>query len=186
LTVEAGLKARIRHLKHVHAQLEKRATGRAQVCLDAYYDTADHALSGSGRELRVRTVHSAEGTRSLLTFKDARVYDASGSKREQETRVEDARPVHALLKGLGYVPFVEFKKRCRSYDFEARGRRMLATLVQVPEINGQFIELETIVDGDQLHDALADVRAVLGELGIEDGDLTTEQYTDAVAALRND
>jgi adenylate cyclase class 2 len=61
---------------------------------------------------------------------------------------------------------------------------MLATLVQVPEINGQFIELATIVDEDQLHDALADVRAVLGELGIEDGDLTTEQYTDAVAALR--
>jgi hypothetical protein len=28
------------------------------------------------------------------------------------------------------------------------------------------------------------VRDVLAELGIEDGDLTTEQYTDAVAAAR--
>jgi adenylate cyclase class 2 len=184
LTIEAELKARVGDPERVLAELEKRATGRVEVYQDAYYDTADQALSGSDRELRVRTVHGADDTRSVLTYKDARVDEASGSKPEHETRVEDPGPVHAMLRGLGYVPFIEFEKRCRNYDFEARGRRMLATLVQVPEIDGHFIELETIVPEDQLHDALADVRAVLGELGIENGDLTTEQYTDAVAASR--
>jgi adenylate cyclase class 2 len=33
--------------------------------------------------------------------------------------------------------------------------------------------------------ALADVRAVLAELGIADDDLTTEQYTDAVMRARS-
>jgi len=182
--IEAELKARVHDPERVHALLEARAVGHAEVYQDAYYDAPDHALSDSDRELRVRTVHGADDTRSLLTYKDARVDDASGSKPEHETRVENPTAIHAMLRGLGYVPLIEFEKRCRNYDFEACGRRMLATLVQVPEIDGHFIELETIVAEDELRDALSDVRAVLGELGIEDADLTTEQYTDAVAASR--
>lgn len=184
--IEAELKARVRDPEHVHTLLEQRAAGRAEVYQDAYYDAADHGLSSSDRELRVRTIHGPDETRSLLTYKDARVDEASGSKPEYETRVEDPAAVHAMLKGLGYVPLIEFEKRCRNYDFEDRGRKMLATLVRLPEIDGDFIELETIVEDDQLHQALDDVRAVLGELGIEAGDLTTEQYTDAVAASRKD
>ena len=182
--IEAELKARVRDPEHVHAMLEQRATGRVEVYRDAYYDTADHELSGSDRELRVRTIHGADDTRSLLTYKDARVDEASGSKPEYETRVQDPAAVHAMLRGLGYVPLIEFEKRCRNYDVEARGRRMLATLVQVPEIDGHFIELETLTDSDDLASALADVRVVLDELGIGESDLTTEQYTDAVASSR--
>lgn len=182
--IEAELKARVRDPEHVHAELEKRAAGRAEVYQDTYYDTADQAISGSDRELRVRTVHGADSTRSVLTYKDARVDEASGSKPEHETRVEDPAAVHAMLRGLGYVPLIAFEKRCRNYDIEACGRQMLATLVQVPEIGGHFIELETIVEDSDLQAALGDVRDVLVELGIEDGDLTTEQYTDAVAASR--
>ena len=182
--IEAELKARLRHPEHVHEQLEKRAAGRPEVYQDTYYDTADRQLEGGDRELRVRTVHGADSTRSILTYKDARVDAASGSKPEHETRVDDPAAVHAMLRGLGYVPLIAFEKRCRNYDIEAGGRRMLATLVQVPEIDGHFIELETPAEESDVQAALADVRAVLAELGIDDGDLTTEQYTDAVAAVR--
>lgn len=62
---------------------------------------------------------------------------------------------------------------------------MLATLVRVPELDGTFLELETMVADDaELPAALDDVRSVLGELGIEEKDFTTELYTDAVAARR--
>ncbi|HEY5833455.1 class IV adenylate cyclase [Streptomyces sp.] len=182
--IEAELKARVRHPERVHAELEKRAVGRAEVYRDTYYDTPDTAISGSDRELRVRTIHGPDSTRSILTYKGARVDEASGSKPEHETAVADPAALHAMLRGLGYVPFIAFEKRCRNYDLEARGRRMLATLVRVPEIDGHFIELETQAEPGDLQAALADIRAVLGELGIEDTDLTTEQYTDAVAASR--
>lgn len=182
--IEAELKARVRDVQAVHAALEERAVGRAEVYQDTYYDTADHALDASDRELRVRTIHGADDTRSLLTYKDARVDEASGSKPEHETRVEGPAAVHAMLRGLGYVPLIQFEKRCRNYDIDARGRRMLATLVRVPEIDGDFIELETIVEDDQLHDALTDIRAVLSELGVADADLTTDTYTEAVATAR--
>ncbi len=61
---------------------------------------------------------------------------------------------------------------------------MLATLVRVPELDGTFLEVETMADEGDLAAALRDVREVLGELGIGEQDLTTEQYTDAVAARR--
>lgn len=61
---------------------------------------------------------------------------------------------------------------------------MLATLVRVPELDGTFIELETIVPEEELKDALRDVRHVLDDLGVQERDLTTELYTDAVAARR--
>ena len=61
---------------------------------------------------------------------------------------------------------------------------MLATVVTVPEIDGVFIELETLADEEEFPAALGDVRAVLGELGITEDDLTTELYTDAVLRAR--
>ena len=82
------------------------------------------------------------------------------------------------------MPVIAFQKRCRTYDFTARGRQMLATLVRVPEIDGTFLEVETIVDEDDVTAALDDIRAVLTGLGIAPADLTRELYTEAVAAQR--
>lgn len=183
--IEAELKAELREPERVRAELERHAAGRAEVYADTYYDTPDRSLSRGDRELRVRTVTGAHGSRSLLTYKDARVDEASGSKPEYETRVDDPAPVHAMLRGLGYEPFIAFEKHCRNYALTLSGRSMLATLVRVPEIGGHFIELETQAEEDDLHAALADVRAALAGLGIADGDLTTQTYTGAVAAARS-
>lgn len=61
---------------------------------------------------------------------------------------------------------------------------MLATLVRVPEIDGMFLEVETLVDEDDVTTALNDIHSVLTELGIGPEDLTRETYTGAVAARR--
>jgi adenylate cyclase, class 2 len=183
--IEAELKARVQDPEGVLAQLEERGPGRVEVYRDTYYDDPAGALTAGDRELRVRTIHGPDDTHSVMTYKGARVDDASGSKPEHETRVDDPDAVHAMLRGLGYVPVIAFEKRCRNYEFEAHGRRALATLVRVPEIDGHFLEVETLVDEDQLRAALGHVRAVLASLGIGDDDLTTELYTDAVAAQRS-
>jgi adenylate cyclase, class 2 len=182
--IEAELKARVEDPEVVMAGLEKRASARVEVYQDAYYDLPDGSLMGGDRELRVRTVHGPDSTRSVLTYKGARVDEESGSKPEHETAVEDPAAVHAMLRGLGYVPAIAFEKRCRNYEFEAAGRRMFATLVRVPEIDGTFIEVETLVEEHELQAALDDVHAVLAELGIGEDALTTEAYTDTVAARR--
>jgi adenylate cyclase, class 2 len=63
---------------------------------------------------------------------------------------------------------------------------MLATVVTVPELDGTFLELETMTDEDGIRAALADIHAVLTRLGITDDDLTSELYTDAVMRQRQD
>ncbi|MEU3752272.1 class IV adenylate cyclase [Streptomyces olivoreticuli] len=181
--IEAELKARVHAPEETFRRLEQRATGRAEVYQDTYYDTPDGTLGSEDRELRVRTVHGPDGVRSVLTYKEARV-DASGSKPEHETGVSNSDAVHTMLRGLGYVPSIAFEKRCRNYEFDQDGRRMLATLVRVPEIDGTFLEVETLAQDDELHAALAAVRSVLDELGFTERDLTTELYTEAVAANR--
>ncbi|MFJ9626648.1 class IV adenylate cyclase [Streptomyces sp. NPDC101175] len=182
--IEAELKARVHAPEAVMGRLDERATARSEVYQDTYFDRPDGSLTKADQELRVRTVHGPDGTRTVLTFKGAVVDEESGSKPEAETRVEDADAVYTILRGLGYTPVIAFSKRCRNYDFEARGRRMLATLVRVPEIDGTFLEVETMADEDDVTAALDDVRAVLAELGIGPDDLTRELYTDAVAAQR--
>ncbi|MFD7630370.1 class IV adenylate cyclase [Streptomyces sp. NPDC059851] len=183
--IEAELKARVQAPAETLGRLEELAAGRAEVYRDTYYDTPDKALEGRGAELRVRTVHGPDDTRTVLTYKGAAVDAASGSKPEHETRVVDVEAVHALLHGLGYVPVIAFEKRCRNYAFtSAGGRRMLATLVVVPELDGTFLEVETAAEEKELAEALADVRTVMAGLGIAEDDLTRELYTDAVRARR--
>lgn len=183
--IEAELKARVHDPEGVLRRLEEFTSGRAEVYQDTYYDTSEGELEAGDRELRVRTVHGPDDTRSVLTYKEARVDVASGSKPEYETRVSEPGAVHAMLRGLGYVPAIAFEKRCRNYEFEAHGLPMLATLVQVPEVDGTFLEVETQVkDESELETALDSVRAVLAALGVPGADLTTETYTDAVRAGR--
>lgn len=184
MVIEAELKARVRDPEAVMGELDKRATARVEVYQDTYYDRPDGSLDAGGQELRVRTVHGPDSTRTVLTFKAAPVDEGSGSKPEFETVVDDADAAHEILRGLGHVELIAFEKRCRNYSFMERGRQLVATLVRVPEIDGTFIEVETIVDEPQVSVALADVRAVLAGLGIAEGDLTLDTYTAAVAAAR--
>lgn len=92
-----------------------------------------------------------------------------------------------ILERLGYRKVISFRKDCENYRFTARGRPLTATIVTVPELGGAtFLELETQSEEDGLADALADLRAVLEEIGVSDGELTTELYTDAVARSRGE
>ncbi|MGW7442328.1 hypothetical protein [Kitasatospora sp. NPDC054795] len=57
-------------------------------------------MMAADRELRIRTVHSPDDTRTVLTYKGARVDEASGSKPEAETGVENADAMHEIVRGL--------------------------------------------------------------------------------------
>jgi adenylate cyclase class 2 len=182
--IEAEVKARVEDPKGVLDALEQRAQARSEVYADTYFDQ-DGRLERADRELRIRTVHGATFTRSVLTYKEPRVDAVSGSKPEWETVVADPAALHAILGHLGYSPALAFEKRCRNYDLNVDGRSIAVTFVQVPELDGHFLEVETSAETEaELPAALAAVRALLRELGIGSEDETNELYTDAVAARR--
>lgn len=186
MSVEAELKARVGDPDRVRTLLRDRAREEIATYSDTYYDTVDHRLTGEGRELRVREIVSDHENRSVLTYKAPSVHAASGSKPEYETGLTSPDIMRTILDRLGYVVLVSLTKHCRNYRFTSGGRDMLATLVHVPELDGTFLEVETIVpDQSEIDAGITAVRAVLADLGITDADLTTEQYTDAVRQRRH-
>lgn len=151
---------------------------------DTYFDRAGQ-LTRADQELRVRHIHADGATTTLLTFKGAVVDAETQSKTERETAVADPEALKAIFLGLGYEVFVAFDKHCTNYRFTRQGRDMLATVVTVPQIDGTFLEVETIiaVPGD-LTPALDAIREVLAELGIPRNDETRDTYTAAVILRR--
>ena len=136
-------------------------------------------------ELRLRTIETPDTVSHVLTFKEAAIEEASGSKPEHETIVADPSAVAHVLEALGCETIVEFTKDCENYGFSYDGQGMLATVVQVAEASGTFLEVETQAEEAEIDDALATIRRVLGELGVARADLTMELYTDMVRAARN-
>lgn len=183
--IEAELKARVTDPEQVRQRLAARATEERSVYHDTYYDQDGGMLTDAGRELRVRVMEQEGRRRCLLTFKDAAVDEASGSKPEHETQIGEAATMDTILRAIGLEPVIAFTKQCANYRFETGGRQMLATLVWVPELDGTFLEVETLIeDQTDLEKALGVVSQMLDELGIPEADLTTELYTDMVARQR--
>ena len=183
--IEAEVKALVRDPDRVRALLRSRAAERLSRYYDTYYDRPGRPLTQAGQELRLRIIDEGGQRRCLLTYKEPAVDEQTGSKPETEIDVSDADATDQILAGLGFTHLVAFEKNCANYAFTVAGRDILATLVTIPELDGTFIEVETLTaDPGDIGPAIADVRAILDELGIGSTDLTTELYTDAVMHYR--
>jgi adenylate cyclase, class 2 len=180
--IEAELKARVDHPETVRAALAAIAEPEHATYRDTYFDRPDHRLDTAGTEIRLRTIETTGSIRHMLTYKQPAV-DATGSKPEHETDVTDPAPVAAMLTGLGLVTLVSLTKTCANYRFNWDGRSILATLVTVPELDGTFLEVQTMAEAGDLAAASATVRTVLADLGLADA-LESGTYTDAVRAAR--
>jgi adenylate cyclase class 2 len=184
--VEAELTAVVQDPDRVRAALAELVDPEHSTYADTYYDRPDHSLDADGYELRVRTITTGDTNRVLLTYKEPSVDTGSGSKPEHETEIGSAEVLDTILTGLGLVELISFEKHCDNYRFTESERELLATVVRIPELDGQtFIELETVAEPDDVSAALQVVRDVLAGLGVGEHDLTTESYTDRVAASRS-
>jgi adenylate cyclase class 2 len=142
--IEAELKARVRDPAALRARLRRLASEEISLYRDTYYDRPGRDLTTQDRELRVRIVDTGGVRRAVLTYKEQAADAASGSKPEHETKVADPAVVDEILRALGLEHLVAFEKHCANFRFTAKGRDMLATVVTVPEIDGTFVELETL------------------------------------------
>lgn len=186
MPIEVERKARVADPDKLQALLAARAEAEASTYHDTYYDWPDGSLESDGRrELRVRVIETSAGRRAVLTFKDTPLDDTSVP--EYETAVEDSPALDTILTGLGLTHLVKFQKRCWNYTFEANGHQVKATIVQVPELDGEtFVEVETIVDtADRTAAATDAIDQVLASLDLGKHDLTDELYTDRVRSQRD-
>jgi adenylate cyclase class 2 len=185
VSVEVELKARLRDPSETLARLRQRAHGEASIYHDTYYDWPDRRLEINGRqELRLRLIEMAEETRALITFKGVMI--DSASTPEFETKVGSVDIAGNILAALGLEPVIHYTKHCENFRFQVLGRLIVATTVSVPEIEGTFLEVETLVsDEDEIGPATRSVRDVLSDLGLGDDDLEPTFYIDLVRSRRS-
>lgn len=181
--IEAELTMHVREPEHVRELLAQRATGETSTYRDVYFDAPDGSLTAEDRELRVRVIETEGDTTAIMTVKGAPVHE-SRSKPEYETIISDPEQAKNMLRALGYVEYVSLTKHCRNHAFTVGDRELLATLVAVPELDGTFLELETVVPRVEMDAAFDVLWSVIGELGITKNDETTESYTSAVRRAR--
>jgi adenylate cyclase, class 2 len=182
--IEAEIKVWVENPARTQENLDLHAIAVPETYSDTYFDSPDRALAARGEELRVRTVNGTQGTRHLLTFKAAPVDEATQSKPELEVLVEDPAQTAAILTALGFPSELQLTKKCINYTIDHGGRRLLATLVTVPELDGTFLEVETHAEPDALDGALAQIADLLDTLDLPRAAWTTDTYTDAVRRAR--
>ena len=179
--IEAELKVRVHDAESLNARLRRLGEPELSTYEDTYYDRPDGSLDADDRELRIRTITTGQTSKTVLTYKEPALAD-SGSKPEYELEISDAAALAHIVSALGYPPSTRLTKHCTNFRFGHEGRQVLATIVQVPEVDGTFMEVEMMVEEKDLAAALGSLHSLLADL--RECDLTDEKYTDAVATAR--
>ena len=124
--------------------------------------------------LRIRTCENftTRETTSFLTYKGAKLDTVSTTRKELETRIEDADIAREILISLGYKKLYPVTKLRQYYH---KGR-MTACVDQVESL-GSFLELEILVDSpEQKESALQSIEALLLDMGSSLKETTRKSY----------
>jgi len=170
----------------VRRRLDDRGAGRrgAVEQVDTYYDAPNRDFAETDEALRVRREmpldpagEAGGATRTRLTYKGPLVDDASKTRSEHGTGVEDGAALAGILRGLGYDPAAVVEKERETHVLGA----FTVTLDTVAGL-GEFVEVEGIADGDEVASVREDVFEACRELGLDPGEATRESYLELLLA----
>lgn len=154
---------------------------------DQYFDDAEHTVTGSQREVRLRViVDETNGTEeAFLTYKHPPFDEESRSKQEDESQVYNPDTIEDMLEEDGFYPYLKFDKHCHGLELPWDDKRIEVTLVKIDGLNDCYMELEILEENkDAAMEDLHHLRAFAAELGLGEAQRTNEYYTDMVAAMR--
>ena len=141
---------------------------------DFYFTSDFHDFMKTDEALRIRTCENftTRETTSFLTYKGAKLDTVSTTRKELETRIEDADIAREILISLGYKKLYPVTKLRQYYH---KGR-MTACVDQVESL-GSFLELEILVDSpEQKESALQSIEALLLDMGSSLKETTRKSY----------
>jgi len=128
---------------------------------DTYYDAPDRDFAETDEALRIRTERTGGGVETRLTYKGPLVEQASKTREEAETGVDDPDALADILAGLGYEPAADVSKERIRYRLDG----YTVTLDSVDGL-GDFVEVERDVE-DDIDAAREGARDVMDRLGLD-------------------
>jgi adenylate cyclase class 2 len=156
---------------------------------DTYYDAPHREFAETDEALRVRRETSQEEptqddtreTEEVVTYKGPLVEQASKTRREVETGVEDGDAAHAVLDALGFESAATVRKERVRYRLDG----YTVTLDSVDGV-GEFVEVEIEADEDGIEAAREGAYAVLSDLGLDPDDQIRTSYLGLLLAEEDD
>ncbi|WP_251343899.1 class IV adenylate cyclase [Haloplanus halophilus] len=139
--------------------------------VDTYYDAPHRDFAETDEALRIRREADAEGSTTRVTYKGPLVEEASKTRREVETGVDDADRMADILDSLGFSPAAEVAKSRERYALDG----YTVTLDSVDGL-GEFVEIEREAAETDLETAREGAVSRLRDLGLDPDDGIRTSY----------
>ena len=152
---------------------------------DTYYDAPHRSFAETDEAVRIRreTPAGDDGTgtgTTVLTYKGPLVEEASKTRVERETGVENGEAMGVILESLGFDPVATVEKRRERFSMEG----VTITLDTVTGLGG-FVEAETEADESGRVAAREQVASTLSALGLDEDEQTRTSYLELLLARRD-
>ncbi|NHX36194.1 MULTISPECIES: class IV adenylate cyclase [Halolamina] len=175
---EVELKVEADHAR-VRSALE--AAGAAPVDyvrqVDTYYDAPHREFAETDEALRLREETELDGdgqpveTTTKMTYKGPLVEQASKTREEHETAVDDPDAAAGILDGLGFEPAATVAKERERFELDG----YTVTLDQVEGL-GSFVEVDREGAESEIERLRAGAQALLRDLGLDPADQIRTSY----------
>jgi len=114
---------------------------------DTYYDAPHREFTETDEALRIRRETPLEGDASstaTVTYKGPLIEDASKTRAEHETGVDDGKALAAVLSGLGFEPAATVEKHREFWAYDG----FTVTLDTVTGLD-EYVEIERAVEEER-------------------------------------
>ena len=187
IKVPADLDATRERLREVGA--EHVAAKRQR---DTYYDAPHREFAETDEALRIRremplsdgegSASSADDPAATITYKGPLLDEASKTRAEHETGVDDGEALAAALSGLGFEPAATVEKRREFWAYDG----FTVTLDAVTGLD-EYVEIERAVESESEVDAAREAAIeALDRLGLDAGDQVRTSYLGLLLADEDD
>jgi len=131
---------------------------------DTYYDAPHRNFAETDEALRIRRERSpeSEDDTARVTYKGPLVEQASKTREEFETGVDDGETMAAVLDGLSFDPVATVRKDRERFALDG----YTVTLDAIDGL-GEFVEVETETDEDGVEAAREGAYELLSGLGLD-------------------
>lgn len=167
---EVELKVRAEHGR-VRARLESIGAEPAGTVsqVDTYYDHPVREFAETDEALRIRRETDDSDDRAKVTYKGPLVDDASKTREELETGVDNGDTMAGVIESVGFEPAATVEKRRERFHHG----EYTVTLDTVDGL-GEFVEVET--EAEQIKPAREGAVDLLERIGLDPGDGIRTSY----------
>lgn len=176
MSIEVELKVKISGKEEIIDKLENINFTKSSLVVetDTYFTSSHHDFISLDEALRIRNVlnKSTNETKSVITYKGAKLDNISMSRKELETEIKDSKIVKEILENIGFKsvpPLVKERQYLKNNNITA--------CVDTVKGLGDYLELEIIVgNNSEKEKSLEVLENLLLKLGYSMKDTINTSY----------